>query len=183
MKATEVRLKALMIRGLDGDTGAHRELLGDLATLLRGFYRRRLGREAADLEDLVQETLIAVHTRRASFHREAPFTPWVYAMAQYKLVDYQRRSRYRVTSPLEVALDVSEADVSDAATAGSDLERLMSELPAKQRDAIRFVKIQGLSVAEAAERSGQSQSAVKVSVHRGLKALMARARRVQNDAN
>lgn len=181
MKATEVRLKALMVRGLDGDAGAHRELLGDLATLLRGFYRRRVGREAADLEDLVQETLIAVHTRRASYRREAPFTPWVYAMAHYKLVDHRRRGRYRVTAPLEVALDVPEPDVSDAATAGSDLERLMSGLPANQRVAIHLMKIQGLSVAEAAERSGRSESAVKVSAHRGLRALMARARKGPTD--
>ena len=183
MTATEDRLKALMLRGLNGDSGAHRELLSILASLLRAFYRRRMGRDFADLEDLVQETLIAVHTRRASYSPAQPFTPWAYAIARYKLVDYLRRRSYRVTVPLEVAHEVVEPDVTNAATAGADLERLMSELPAKQRDAIRFVKLQGLSVAEAAQLSGQSESAIKVGIHRGLKALMARVRGGSSDAD
>jgi RNA polymerase sigma-70 factor (ECF subfamily) len=164
---TEDRLKALMLRGLDGDAGAHRELLSMLASLLRAFYARRM----------------AVHTRRASYSPTQPFTPWAYAMARYKLVDHLRRRSYRVTAPLDVAHDAVEPDVSEAATAGADLERLMSELPAKQRDAIRFVKLQGLSVAEAAQLSGQSESAIKVGIHRGLKALMARVRGGSADAD
>lgn len=183
MTATEDRLKALMLRGLDGDAGAHRELLSILASLLRAFYGRRMGRDSVDLEDLVQETLIAVHTRRASYSPTQPFTPWAYAMARYKLIDYLRRRSYRVTAPLDVAHDAVEPDVSEAATAGADLERLMSELPSKQRDAIRFVKLQGLSVAEAAQLSGQSESAIKVGIHRGLKALMARVRGGSADAD
>ena len=172
-----------MLRGLDGDAGAHRELLGHLATLLRGFYARRMGREAVDLEDLVQETLVAVHTRRMTFRRDQLLTPWVYAMARYKLIDHQRRGRHRVTEPIEAAYDVAEADATEAATAGADLDRLMAALPAKQRDAIRFVKVQGLSVAEAALRSGQSESAIKVGIHRGLKVLMARVRGGTIDAD
>lgn len=183
MTASEDRLKALMLRGLDGDASAHRELLSNLAGLLRAFYARRMGREAVEVEDLVQETLIAVHTRRISYSRNQPLTPWVYAMARYKLIDHLRRSRHRVTEPLEAANDVAEGDAAGAATAATDLERLMGELPAKQRDAIRFVRIEGLSVAEAARRSGQSESAIKVGIHRGVKALMARVRGDSTDAD
>jgi len=182
VKATEDDLKALMLRGLDGDGGAHRQLLGCLAVLLRAYYGRRLT-DPADVEDLVQETLIAVHSRRASYDRHQPLTPWVYAMARYKMIDHLRRARRRRAAPLEAAHEMAGDDAAAAATAGLDLERLMSSLPARQRDAIRFVKIDGLSVSEAALRSGQSEASIKVGVHRGLKALMARVRGERTDAN
>lgn len=177
MTATENGLKALMLRGLDGDAGAHRELLGGLALLLRGYYRRQLGGASADVEDLVQETLIAVHTRRASYDSHQPLTPWVFAMARYKLIDHFRRGAHRRSAPLDDALEMAvDGDLAEAATAGYDLERLMALLPDRQRDAIRSIKIDGLSVSEAAKLSGQSESSVKVGVHRGMKALMARVR-------
>lgn len=176
MTAVEDRLKSLMLRGLDGDAAAQRDLLGELARLLRRYYARRLGHETADLEDLVQETLIAVHTRRASYDRAQPFTAWAYAMARYKLIDHYRRRRTRMAVPLEDAGALFAPDDTAQATAGRDVERLLGELPAKQSEAIRLTRIEGLSVAEAAERSGQSESSVKVGVHRGLKTLMARLR-------
>ncbi|MFN3522938.1 MAG: sigma-70 family RNA polymerase sigma factor [Phenylobacterium sp.] len=176
MTAVEDRLKSLMLRGLDGDAAAQRDLLSELAGLLRRYYGRRLGDGAADLEDLVQETLIAVHTRRASYDRAQPFTAWAYAVARYKLIDHYRRRRVRASAPLEDADALFAPDESEAATASRDVERLLSALPPKQREAIRLTRLQGLSVAEAAEVSGQSESAVKVGVHRGLKTLMARLR-------
>jgi len=175
---SERRLKSLMTRGLDGDASAHRELLSELSRLLRAYFGRRLGGHSADVEDLVQEVLIAIHTRRATYDRGQPFTAWAYAMARYKLVDHYRRQRIRVTAPLDEASDLFVEDDSEAATAGGDLERLLVALPAKQRDAIRHMKLEGLTAAEAGERLGMSESAVKVSVHRGLKALAARVRGV-----
>jgi RNA polymerase sigma-70 factor (ECF subfamily) len=147
-----------------------------LSVRLRAFFRRRLGGEAADAEDLVQETLIAVHTRRATYDRARPFEAWVYAVARYKLIDHFRRAKVRATVPLEAAGAVfAESDVESGA-AKADLDRLLSALPARQQALIRYVKIEGLSVAEAAERAGMSASAVKVSVHRGLGALSRRLR-------
>lgn len=174
MTAVEDRLKSLMLRGLDGDAAAQRVLLGELAGLLRRYYARRLGRETSDLEDLVQETLIAVHTRRASFDRTQPFTAWAYAIARYKLIDHYRRRRTRAAVPIEDAGALFAPDDTEAATAGRDLDRLLADLPARQREAIRLTRVEGLSIAEAAARSGQSEASVKVGVHRGLKALMAR---------
>ncbi|WP_374570544.1 sigma-70 family RNA polymerase sigma factor [Phenylobacterium sp.] len=176
MTAVEDRLKSLMLRGLDGDAAAQRELLSELARLLRRYYARRLGDETADLEDLVQETLIAVHVRRASYDRAQPFTAWAYAMARYKLIDHYRRRRTRRAVPLEDAGALFAPEDTEAATAGADVDRLLGELPPKQQEAIRLTRLEGLSVAEAAERSGQSESSVKVGVHRGLKTLMARLR-------
>jgi RNA polymerase sigma-70 factor (ECF subfamily) len=173
----EIRLKALMLRGLDGDQKAHHALLAALARLLRRYYGRRIGADAADLEDLVQDTLIAVHTRRATYDRDQPFTAWAYAVARYKLIDHYRRQKIRATLPLDDADDLFYEGEAHAAMAARDLERLLGQLPPKQRQAIQYTRVEGLSVAEAAVRSGQSEASVKVGVHRGLKSLMARFRK------
>ena len=174
---SEDGLKALMLQGLDGDAAAHARLLSDLARLLRAYFVRRLYNDPAEAEDLVQETLIAVHTRRVSFDRSQPFTPWAYAMARYKLIDHLRRTRRRPSVPLEDAGVLLAPEDTAQATAGADLDRLMADLPEKQRAAIRHTKLDGLSVAETAALTGQSEVSVKVGVHRGLKSLMARIRK------
>lgn len=174
MNPVEIRLKSLMLRGLDGDARAHHALLGALARLLRRYYGRRIGHDAPDLEDLVQETLIAVHTRRASYDRQQPFTAWAYAVARYKLIDHYRRQKVRAAVPLDDAGDLFFDDDASAAMAARDLDRLLGGLPPRQRQVIQYTKIEGLTVAEAAARSGQSEASVKVGVHRGLKTLMAR---------
>lgn len=173
MTATEDRLKALMLGGLDGDATAQRRLLLDLSVVLRRYYQRRLFHDVSEAEDLVQEALIAIHTRRATYDRDQPFTAWVFAVARYKLVDHLRRRRIRPTTPIDDVEDLFAPDESEAATAATDLARLMADLPERQRDAILRTRVEGLSMAEAAARTGQSESAVKVNVHRGLKALMA----------
>ncbi len=96
----EPRLKSLMLAGLAGDGAAHCALLKELGAALRRYYGRRLGAGAADVEDLVQETLIAVHTRRATYQPDVPFTVWAYAIARYKLIDLYRRQGRRQTVPL-----------------------------------------------------------------------------------
>lgn len=93
MRASEDQLKAWMIGGLGGDGASHAALLKALAPLLRAFYRSRLNSHGDDTEDLVQETLIAVHIRRASYDRTRAFTPWLFAIARYKLIDHLRRER------------------------------------------------------------------------------------------
>lgn len=179
---TEDRLKGLMLRGLEGDAAAHRMLLANLAELLSAFFERRVINAPFDADDLVQETLIAVHNRRMSYDPSRPFVAWAFAIARYKLADAYRRYNIRIPVPLEAAEDVSTEDESEGASARMDLERLLGELPAKQREAIHYTKIQGLSVAEAAERSGLSESFVKVSVHRGLKRLMNMVQKGPRDA-
>jgi RNA polymerase sigma-70 factor (ECF subfamily) len=172
--ATEALLKELMLRGLAGDADAHRSLLAALAVLLRGYHRRRLAGDAADVEDLVQETLIAVHERRHTFDPTQPFTAWAYALARYKLIDHLRRSRLRVTFALDDFDDLFEAEDDRAARdAGRDVDTLLSQLPPAQSAAIRMTRIEGYSVQEAAAQTGQSESSIKVGVHRGLKKLAA----------
>lgn len=165
-------LRALMLAGLDGEAGAQRALLQGIAPLLRRFFRRRLNDDAA-VEDLVQDSLIAIHTRRASYDRDRPFLPWAYAVARYKLIDRLRRTR--ATVPLDEAEWLGdETDHAAAYDARHDIDRMLGTLPPKQAAAIRLTKLDGLSVAEAAERESITESDVKVSVHRGLRALAKR---------
>jgi RNA polymerase sigma-70 factor (ECF subfamily) len=173
----EQRLKALMVAAMDGDDAAYRVALGHLAEHLRAFFRRRLGARPQDCEDLVQETLLAMHTRRHTFDRAEPFTPWVFAIARYKLVDWQRRHARReaLHDPMEDRQDeLAVAPPQEAEDARRDVADLLEGLPAKQREPIRLVKLEGLSITEAAARTGLSVSAVKVGIHRGLKKLAAR---------
>lgn len=161
---------------LAGDRAAYARLLAELGALLQRYFGRRLG-DAAEAEDLVQETLLAVHSRRATYDPERPFTAWAYAIARYKLIDHLRRRRARPTSPLDDNIhELFAPDDHEAAMASADLERLLETLPEAQSRAIRDTKLQGLSSAEAAERAGIAEGAIKVRVHRGLKALAARVR-------
>jgi RNA polymerase sigma-70 factor (ECF subfamily) len=167
----EPRLKVLMLAALDGDAGAYRALLAALAPHLRGYFARRGA--GADAEDLVQETLIAIHAKRASYDRALPFTAWLHAIARYKLIDHFRRARLRRTLPIEDAESVLADADADAPSARRDVEQLLAALPARKRELVRQVKLEGLSTAEAAARTGMSESAVKVGVHRALKTLSA----------
>ncbi|MET0308930.1 MAG: sigma-70 family RNA polymerase sigma factor [Sphingomonas sp.] len=173
MRASEDELRRLMVSGLDGNAGDHAALLRLLVPLLRGFYRRRSGGGEDDIEDLVQETLIAVHTRRATYDRDRAFTAWLFAIARYKMIDHFRRTRRH--QPIEGLEDILISEgFEDASSARMDVDDLLETLPSKQARMIRATRLDGLSVAEAAQADGIGESDVKVSVHRGLKSLMAR---------
>jgi RNA polymerase sigma-70 factor (ECF subfamily) len=175
MQIGEAQLKTWMTSGLDGDAAAHEALLRALVPLLRSFFGRRLRDAGDDVEDLVQETLIAVHTRRASYDRDRPFTAWLYAIARYRMIDHFRRRKVSVPIEDVEAILITEG-FEDAASAKLDVDDLLTGLSPKQAQAIRDTHIEGLSVAEAAARASIGESDVKVSVHRGLKALAARIR-------
>ena len=167
---TEERLRPLMIRSLEGDSGAHRQLLGMLGRYLRGYFARRIG-ITAEVEDLVQETLLAVHLKRDSYDRSLPFTPWAYALARYKLIDHLRRRHRSIQVPLEDAGALFAAEDSEEGALRTDLERLLQRLPDRQRSLIEDVKLQGLSVEEAAHKRGVTAVSARVMLHRSLKWL------------
>jgi len=171
-----MQFKALMLAALAGDAAAYRSLLTALTPHLRAYYAKRLSRRA-DAEDLVQETLIAIHVKRASYDPSLPFTAWLHAIARYKLIDHLRRSGVRRTLPIEEAEAVVAEENVDAAEAARDVEQLLARLPEKKRALVRDVKIEGLSTAEAAAKTGLSESAVKVNVHRSLRKLAEIVRR------
>ena len=176
----ERELRALMTAGLDGEAAAYHELLERLTSHLRAYYRQRftrIGHGPAEAEDLLQEALIAIHIHRHTYDRSQLFTPWIHAIARYKFLDYLRRTKSSFKDlPMETVHELTAESDMTAVDSGLDLQRLLSEISSKAREAIQYVKLDGLSVSEAAVRSGMSESAVKVAVHRGLKALAIRVR-------
>lgn len=169
----EAELRDLMVRGLDGDPVAWRALLTAMRGALTPFFRRRLAGCAADTEDLVQDCLIAIHAKRATYDRSMPFTAWAYAIARYKLIDHFRREGRRQSVPLEEASVLLAEHTVEDGVVRRDLKKVLSILPSRQRGLIEDVRVGGYSVAEAAARNGFTEGAAKVSVHRGLKALIA----------
>jgi RNA polymerase sigma-70 factor (ECF subfamily) len=174
MKASEARLRELLIRALDGDQTAYRHFLAELGSLLRGFIQRqlaRLNRPDSDIEDIVQEALLAIHGRRHTYDRDVPVTAWAYAIARYKLIDFLRSSEYRVQ---DLPLDEIEELVGEDGTRVQtlfDVRKALSKLPERLRTPTELTKIEGLTAAEAAAKTGMSEAAIKVNVHRALKAM------------
>lgn len=175
----EDNLRRLMTAGLQGDEKCYREFLAVLAPLLRSFFRRRLAtRDSGTAEDLVQETLLAVHLRRQGYDSGRPITAWLFAIARYKLIDHLRRAQNATSDiPLDAVDDLFASETADASEPTHDLGSLMSHLPEKQRNAITLVKLEGFTAREASARIGVSEADVKISIHRGLKKLMALAAR------
>jgi RNA polymerase sigma-70 factor (ECF subfamily) len=177
----ECELRALMAASLDGDGAKYHTLLKQLAAHLRAYYRHRfarIGHGPTEAEDLLQEVLIAVHTHRHTYDRLQPFTPWIHAIARYKFLDYLRRTKSSFKDmPIASAEELTAKSDIAAVESGLDLQRLMLKISSKAREVIQYVKLEGLSVSEAAVRCGMSESAVKVTVHRGLKALALQIRK------
>ncbi len=162
-----------MAAGVAGDAAAYRRLLDALTPRLRAFVVRHLVVDyAADVEDIVQEILIAVHTQRTRYNVKKPIAPWLFAIARYKLIDHCRRAKRRgVSIPVDAIEDLFAAPEQEEAIDTSEIGPLLEQLPDKQRTAIDLVKVQAMSVREAAKTSGMSEAAIRVNVHRGIKAL------------
>lgn len=168
----EAQLKGLMLGGLDGDRAAYANLLRRLTPFLRGYFRKRLGSGADEAEDLLQETLLAIHLKRDTFDRAQPLTPWVYGIARYKMLDHFRRVGVRRAVPLDDAGDLFAQENPEEGAVRHDVRRLLAALPGRQAKLLREVKLTGLSMEEAASENDMTVTAVKVSVHRGLRHLI-----------
>lgn len=178
LRNREMHLQALFLAGQAGDERAYRTFLNDLSSHLRGFLRARLQRQPGDIEDLLQEVLLAIHNGRHTYRSDQPLTAWVFAIARYKVSDFFRaRSRGDAfNDSLDDSAELLAEPELEPAQASRDLGKLLDELPDRQRLPILHVKLEGLSVTETAKVTGLSESAVKIGVHRGLKALAARIR-------
>lgn len=162
-------LAGLMARAQDGDGDAYRTVLAACNDWLKRYYANKIA--PGEVDDLVQDTLMSLHRKRATYDPERPFLPWLAAIARYRWVDRLRKTYRDAADELPETLSVDSHEEIVGASIG--IERLLSQIPAGQALAIRLVRIDGLSVSEAAEKSGQSESLVKVNIHRGLKRLAA----------
>jgi len=171
MIADEATLARLAGLAQSGDRQAYAAMLTACRSWLLRYYRRKVPHEQID--DLVQDTLLSVHRKLASYDPARPVIPWLAAIARYRFVDHLRivyRNAASETFDDDAALSYDE---EPAFTARVSLERLFQALPDAQSQAIELVKIQGLSISEASASTGQSESLVKVNIHRGLKRLAA----------
>ncbi len=156
-------LDRLMADARAGDRKAYRQFLAEASGRIRAMLSRKVGADS-ELEDVLQESLIALHEKRHTLDPGRPVGPWMYAIANYKLIDHWRkRGRSRL-----VLDDEADMDVAADTFAGMDIAALLGELPEAQAEAIRMTHIEGMTNREAAERLGIGTSAMKLRVHRGM---------------
>ncbi len=166
----------MMAAGQRGETGPYRRLLAELRPWLLRYFARRL--PPSVVEDAVQDTLVAIHTKRHTWQPDRPFGPWLAGVARYKWIDRLRSISRHAADELPETL--STPDHESAITSAAALRGLMATLKPAQADVIRLVKLDGLSIDDAALRTGQSTALVKVNIHRGLARL---ARLIESDAD
>lgn len=164
----------LMRAAVRGDTGSYHRLLQELAPVLRGlasrgFARRNLGRE--DVEDVVQETLLALHLKRGTWDERRPFFPWLYAIAQNKLIDNLRRRGRQAHVTVDEIGELLAAEEQPAELNRVDAERLIARLKGREREIVVAISIEGASAREVAQRLGMTEGAVRVALHRALQSL------------
>jgi RNA polymerase sigma factor (sigma-70 family) len=164
----------LMRSALNGDFGAYRQLFVSLVPFLRAVTRRngaRIGIRHDETEDIVQEILLALHLKRHTWDVERPIGPWITAIARNKLIDARRRRGNRTFVPIDEFSEFLSDEADSDPAARSDLDRLLEKLTDKQRDLVRSLSIEGRSVEETARRLNMKEGAVRVALHRAIKAL------------
>jgi RNA polymerase sigma-70 factor (ECF subfamily) len=173
----ETQLRPVFLAALAGDAVAYRRFLEAIGGRLRGYLRQMLARagrhEPSEAEDVLQEVLLALHLSRHTYDPASPVTAWAHAIARYKLVDHLRRSgRHAGNLPLDdEAFQLADRPEAPSTEARLDLDRAMASLPERTRGLIDRVRLQGASVAEAADAAGMTENAAKVAIHRGLQAM------------
>ncbi|MDT3687615.1 MAG: sigma-70 family RNA polymerase sigma factor [Pseudorhodoplanes sp.] len=176
MTEREVRWAAWMRQANAGDGAAYNACLQEFARALRAYVRRglaRAGREA-ETEDVVQEILIAVHLKRQTWDDSRPVGPWLYAIARYKMIDALRRRGGRIEVPVDDFADVLAAEEGPEPGRDSEISRSLAGLPARQRDVVQCIAVDGHSISETASHLKMNEGAVRVALHRGLASLAKR---------
>ena len=166
------QLSLLMQKTQEGDSSAYRLVLIEVSGLVERFLRKRVSQEETR-DDICQEILISVNSSLHTYDPRLPFLPWLYAIANFRLIDHWRKSG---RAPEYVLLEDAMDELLTMPTSESPLEEAgltehIRELPEKQRRAIQLVKQEGLTIAEASKQLNMSESAVKVSIHRAIHSL------------
>ncbi|TGS11591.1 sigma-70 family RNA polymerase sigma factor [Mesorhizobium sp. M2E.F.Ca.ET.209.01.1.1] len=169
----EAELSGLFRAAIAGDERAYADFLHRIAALVRGFVRRKIVQGGVDAEDVVQETLLAIHVKRHTWRPDAPVLPWVYAIARFKLIDAFRRRGRRIEVEIdEIAETFAEPETETVSE--RDINRALEGLPPTQRSVVSSISVDGHSIGETAAKLGVSETAVRVSLHRGLAAIAKR---------
>ncbi|HKH81437.1 MAG TPA: sigma-70 family RNA polymerase sigma factor [Methylovirgula sp.] len=161
-----------------GDALAYQRILKQLAPVLRSYVRRWLARSFvpdADAEDIVQEILLAIHTKRHTWIETAPVAPWLFTIARHKVIDALRRRGRRIDVPIDDYAETLTDNTEEPNLIGLYIDRHLESLPGVQRKVVKAIAVSGASIAETAESLAMTRGAVRVALHRGLAALAARA--------
>lgn len=165
-----------MRSAMKGDTQAYHRLLSSVTPHLRAMARRRcdqFGAPASEAEDVVQEVLLAVHLKRATWDPDRPIGPWLSAIVRNKLIDSLRRRGRHVNVPIEDVIATLEAEEQGDGLDRMDAVNMLERLKDPQRDIVRSISLEGAGVRETADRLKMSEGAVRVALHRALKSLAA----------
>ena len=163
-----------MRAALAGDTGAYRKFLHAVAPYIRAVARsrcRRLGVLESEAEDIVQEVLLTIHLKQGTWDRSKQIGPWVSAITRNKIIDVFRRWGRRIDVPLDDVIDILQAEDQRPEILTREIDFLLGQLTCRQQDIVRSISVNGTSIRETAERLKMTEVAVRVSLHRALKAL------------
>ena len=160
-----------MLAARRGDEASYRKLLADVARYTRGWVSRNLhsaGCPDADLEDVVQEILLALHLKRHTWKADERFSPWLNGIVRHKVTDSMRRRAGRRWLPIEDFLDVLAIEECHPGLERQDILTMADSLPDKQRAIVVAMFVDGHSTAEAASRLDMTESTARVTLHRAL---------------
>jgi RNA polymerase sigma factor (sigma-70 family) len=165
---------AWMRAAMTGDAGAYRQLLASLTPHVRAVARsrcRRLGAPESEVEDIVQEVLLTIHLKRGTWDQSRPLGPWVAAITRNKLIDILRRRGRHINVPIEDVIDDLPAEERAPDSSASEIDGLLVHLKAQQREIVKSISLDGNSIRDTADRLQMTEGAVRVALHRALKAL------------
>lgn len=174
MQKSAEDLSTLMRSANRGDEAAYRRLLSALVHPLRSIARRglaRAGKGNEDAEDIVQETLLAIHLKRHTWDERQPLEPWVRAIARHKLVNSLRRRGFKTTVTIEDCEELIGLELQLEEFSVAECADVLARLPERSRQIVQAISIEGRSAREVGERLGMTEGAVRVALHRALKSL------------
>jgi RNA polymerase sigma-70 factor (ECF subfamily) len=179
LREREDEWTGLMRSAMAGDNAAYHRLLKAVTPVLRAASRRglaRAGQPPDQAEDIVQDILLAVHLKRHTWDADAPFAPWLFAIARNKLIDALRRRGRRVFVNIDdFAETLSEEPKAETASA-AEVTAQLNTLPARQREVLQSIAVESASIKDTARKFAMSEGAVRVALHRGLSSLTAKLR-------
>jgi RNA polymerase sigma-70 factor (ECF subfamily) len=169
----------LMRSAIAGDGAAYHRLLRSVTPVLRATARRglaRAGQPVDQAEDIVQDILLAVHLKRHTWDADAPFAPWLFAIARNKLIDALRRRGRRVFVDVDDLAETLAGEPAAETVAPGEVAAQLNTLPARQREVLQSIAVDAASIKDTAAKFSMSEGAVRVALHRALASLTAKLR-------
>ena len=179
MREGEDEWTGLMRQAISGDSAAYHRLLRAVTPVLRAGARRGLARAGQPIdqsEDVVQDILLAVHLKRHTWDVNAPFAPWLFAIARNKLIDALRRRGRRIFVNIDDFAETIADEPAAETVSANEIASLLQTLPQRQREVLQSISVESASIKDTAAKFAMSEGAVRVALHRALASLTAKLR-------